>query len=82
MRFDQDGEFYGKYTDVGQTPSKFTNFLRGYDIITQYTMFGPLDIIGVAERRNKTFFDMVKSMLSNFKLSHSLWREAFKIVTY
>ena len=37
---------------------------------------------GVAERRNHTLMDMVRSMISNSKLSISLWSEALKTVVY
>ena len=37
---------------------------------------------GVAERRNRTLMDMVRSMLSSSKLSKSLWTEALKTAVY
>ena len=37
---------------------------------------------GVAERRNRTLMDMVRSMLSNSTLPLSLWMYALKIVVY
>jgi transposase InsO family protein len=37
---------------------------------------------GVAERRNRTFMDMVRSMLSNSELLLFLWSEALKTVVY
>jgi len=36
----------------------------------------------VAERRNLTLMDMVRSMLSNSSLPISLWMEALKTVVY
>ena len=41
-----------------------------------------LDQNGVAERRNQTLMDMVRSMLSNSKLPKSLWTEALKTTAY
>ena len=37
---------------------------------------------GVAERRNRTLMDMVRSMLSNSKLPRSMWSEALKTAVY
>jgi hypothetical protein len=37
---------------------------------------------GVAERRNRTLMDMVRSMLSNSNLPKSLWMYALKTVVY
>jgi hypothetical protein len=37
---------------------------------------------GVAERRNRTLMDMVRSMLSYFTLPISLWMEALKTVVH
>ena len=45
-------------------------------------MPGSPDQNGVAERRNRTLLDMVRSMLSNSKLPKSLWTEALKTAVY
>ena len=37
---------------------------------------------GVAERRNRTLKDMVRSMISHTTLPDSLWREALKTAVY
>ena len=37
---------------------------------------------GVAERRNRTLMDMVRSMMSRTKLPQSLWGEALQIAMY
>ena len=37
---------------------------------------------GVAERRNRTLKDMVRSMISHSTLPESLWGEALKIAAY
>ena len=45
-------------------------------------MSGSLDHNGVAERRNRTLMDMVRSMRSNTKLPQCLWTEALKMAVY
>jgi len=82
VRSDRGGEFYGKYTENGQAPGPFAKFLQEHGIVAQYTMPGSPNQNGVAERKNRTFMDMVRSMLSNSKLSHSLWNEALKTTVY
>ena len=82
MRTDRDGEYYGRYIEDGQAPGLFTKFLQKNRIVSQYTMPDSLDQNGVAERRNQTLMDMVRSMLSNSKLPKSLWTEALKTAVY
>ena len=45
-------------------------------------MPGSLSMNGVAERRNRTLKDLVRSMISHSNLPKSLWGEALKIVAY
>ena len=45
-------------------------------------MPGSPDMNGVAERRNRTLMDMVRSMLSNSNLPKNLWTEALKTAAY
>ena len=45
-------------------------------------MHGSPDQNGVAERRNRTLMDMVRSMRSNTKLPQYLWFEALKTSVY
>ena len=45
-------------------------------------MSGSLDKNGVAERKNKTLLDMVRSMLSSSKLPKFLWTGALKTTAY
>ena len=45
-------------------------------------MHGSVDQNGVAERRNRTLMDMVRSMRSNTKLPQYLWIETLKTVVY
>ena len=45
-------------------------------------MSGTAQQNGVAERRNQTLLNMVRSMVSNSTLPKSLWSEALKTVMY
>ena len=45
-------------------------------------MPGKPSMNGVAERRNQTLKDMVRSMVSHSSLPESLWRGALKTTTY
>ena len=45
-------------------------------------MLGSLDQNDVAERRNRTLVDMVRSMLSNSNLPKFLWTDALKTAVY
>ena len=47
-------------------------------IIANYTMPGTPEQHGVAERRNRTLIDMVRSMMINSTLPEFLWGEALK----
>ena len=78
MRLDRGGEYYGRYTENGQAPGPFAKFLQEHGIVAQYTMPGSPDQNGVAERRNRTLLDMVRSMLSSSNLPKSLWTGALK----
>jgi len=45
-------------------------------------MPGKPSMNGVAERRNQTLKDMVRSMISHSTLPESLWEEALKTAVY
>jgi len=64
IRSDRGGEYYRRYDEMGQHPGPFAMFLENCGICAQYTMPGTPQQNGVAERRNHTLMDMVKSMLS------------------
>ena len=68
VRSDRGGEYYGRYLEDGQTPGPFAKFLQEHGIVAQYTMLGSPYQNGVAERRNRTLLDMVRSMFSSSKL--------------
>ena len=73
VRSDRGGEYYGKYDDSGeQRPRPFAKFLEECGIVPQYTMSGSPSMNGVAERRNRTLKDMVRSMISHSNLPISL----------
>ena len=83
VRFDRGGEYYGRYDVSGeQRPGPFAKFLEECGIVPQYTMPGSPTMNGVAERRNRTLKDMVRSMISHSTLPESLWGEALKIAAY
>ncbi|KAJ9685151.1 hypothetical protein PVL29_017257 [Vitis rotundifolia] len=82
VRSDRGGEYYGRYLEDGQSPGPFAKFLQEHGIVAQYTMPGSPDQNGVAERRNRTLLDMVRSMLSSSKLPKFLWIEALKTAVY
>ena len=82
VRSDTGGEYYGKYTENGQAPSSFAKFLQENGIVAQYTVSGSPYQNGVAERRNRTLMDMVRSIRSNTKLPQYLWIEALKTTVY
>ena len=73
VRFDRGGEYYGKYDGSSeQRPGPFAKFLEECGIVSQYTMLGSPSMNGVAERRNITLKDMVRSMISHSNLPISL----------
>ena len=74
---------YSRYDGSGeQRPGPFANFLEECGIVPQYTMPGSPSMNGVAERRNRTLKDMVRSMISHSSLPESLWGEALKTAAY
>ena len=82
VRSDRGGEYYGRHTNVGQAPGPFYEFCKAQGIVNQYTMPGTPQQNGVAERRNKTLMDMVRSMLANSGLPLFLWTEALKTAVH
>ena len=65
IRSDRGGEYYGKYDESGQCPGPFAKFLEKHGICAQDTMPGTPHQNGVAERRNRTLMEMVRSMMSH-----------------
>ena len=83
VKSDRGGEYYGRYDGAReQHPRPFAKYLEECGIVPQYTMPGTPSINGVAERRNRTLKDMVRSMISHSSLPESFWGEALKTATY
>lgn len=82
VRSDRGGEYYGRHGETGQYMGPFAKYLEECGIISQYTMPGTPEQNGVAERRNRTLMDMVRSMMSHSKLPDFLWGEALKAAMY
>jgi transposase InsO family protein len=61
-----------------KVPGPFARFLQENGIVAQYSTPGEPQQNGVAERRNRTLMDMVRSMISYSTLPLSLWMEALK----
>jgi hypothetical protein len=78
VRSDRGGEYYGRHTPHGQVPGPFAKYLMEQGIVAQYSMSGEPQQNGVAERRNRTVMDMVRSMINYSTLPVSLWMEALK----
>ena len=69
VRSDRGGEYYGSGE---QRPGPFAKFLEECGIVPQYTMPGSPTMNGVAERRNRTLKNMVRSMICHSTLPESL----------
>ena len=82
VRSDRGGEYYGRHGDLGQCLGPFAEFLQSCGIKAQYTMLGTPEKNGVAERRDRTLMDMVRSTMSRTKLPQSLWGEALQTTMY
>ena len=82
VRSDRGGEYYGRYTEMGQKPGPLARFLKEEGIVPQYTTPGSPYQNGVAERRNQTLKEMVRTMLSHSTLPLSLWGDVVKIAAH
>ena len=60
----------------------FKDYLTEHGIISQLTSLGSPQQNGVAERRNRTLLDMVRSMLSYSTLPISFWGYALSTAMY
>ena len=66
FKSDCGGDYYGRYDGPGeQRLGPFAIFLKECGIVSRYTMSGKPSMSGVAERRNQTLQDMVRSMVSH-----------------
>ena len=60
----------------------FAMVLMENGIVAQYSTPGEPQLNGVAERRNRTLMDMVRSMMSYSILPINLWMEALITAIY
>ena len=76
-------EYYSRYDGSGeQRPEPFAKYLMECGIVSQYTMSRTPSQNDIAEKRNHTLKDMVRSMISHSTLPESLWGEAIKTAVY
>ena len=64
MKTDHGGEYL---------PGEFQQYLIDNGIVSQFSTLGTPQQNGIAERRNRTLLDMVRSMLSYSTLPISFW---------
>ncbi|KAL0434589.1 UNVERIFIED_CONTAM: Transposon Ty2-B Gag-Pol polyprotein [Sesamum radiatum] len=64
LRSDRGGEYLN---------GEFMDYLKENEILSQWTPPGTPQLNGVAERRNRTLLDMVRSMMSFTELPPSFW---------
>ncbi|KAL0420507.1 UNVERIFIED_CONTAM: hypothetical protein Slati_3073600 [Sesamum latifolium] len=69
LRSDRGGEYLS---------GEFIDYLKENGILSQWTPLGTLQLNGVAERRNETLLDMVRSMMSFMELPPSFWGYALE----
>ncbi|XP_074559221.1 uncharacterized protein LOC141815202 [Curcuma longa] len=67
----------GEYLDT-----EFKDYMLEHGILYQLTAPGTPQQNGVAERRNRTLLDMVRSMMSYSSLPNSFWGYAIETATY
>ena len=60
VRSDCSGEYYGRYDESDRFPGSFANFLKGRDIVAQYSMSGIPCHNGVTERWNHILKDTIR----------------------
>ncbi|KAL0448056.1 UNVERIFIED_CONTAM: Retrovirus-related Pol polyprotein from transposon TNT 1-94 [Sesamum latifolium] len=71
LRSDQGGEYLS---------GEFIDYLKENGILSQWTPPGTPQFNGVAERRNRTLLDMIRSMMSCAELPPSFW--GYTLETY
>jgi transposase InsO family protein len=62
--------------------SEFKDYMVHYRIVSQLSMLGIPQHNRVAERRNKTLIEIVRSMMSHVTLPISFWGYPLEITTY
>ncbi|KAL0449121.1 UNVERIFIED_CONTAM: Retrovirus-related Pol polyprotein from transposon TNT 1-94 [Sesamum latifolium] len=71
LRSDRGGEYLS---------GEFIDYLKENGILSQWTLPGTPQLNEVAERRNRTLLDMIRSMMSFTELPPSFWGYALKTV--
>ncbi|KAL0313253.1 UNVERIFIED_CONTAM: Retrovirus-related Pol polyprotein from transposon RE2 [Sesamum radiatum] len=69
LRSDRGGEYLS---------GEFIDYLKENEILSQWTSLGMPQLNGVAERRNRTMLDMIRSMMSFTELPQSFWGYALE----
>ncbi|KAL0451266.1 UNVERIFIED_CONTAM: Retrovirus-related Pol polyprotein from transposon TNT 1-94 [Sesamum latifolium] len=69
LRSDRGGEYLS---------GEFVDYLKENGILSQWTPLGTPQLNGVAERRNRTLLDVVRSMMSFMELPPSFWGYALE----
>lgn len=83
VRSDRGGEYYGQCDGSGeQRPGPFAKFLDENEIVPRYIMPSSPQMNGIAEQRNRTLMDMVRSMMSHTTLPIRLCGEALKTAAH
>ncbi|KAL0451534.1 UNVERIFIED_CONTAM: hypothetical protein Slati_1131500 [Sesamum latifolium] len=72
LRSDRGGEYLS---------GEFIDYLKENRILSQWIPPGTLQLNGVAERRNRTLSDMVRSMMNFTELPPSFWGYAIETAT-
>ncbi|GKA89147.1 retrovirus-related pol polyprotein from transposon TNT 1-94 [Tanacetum coccineum] len=67
VRSDRGGEYYGKHSDLGQSPGPFALYCQENGIVNHFTMPYTPQQNGVAERRNRTLMDMVRKRSKGYR---------------
>ncbi|KAL0347922.1 UNVERIFIED_CONTAM: hypothetical protein Sangu_1020000 [Sesamum angustifolium] len=68
------------HTDIcGPLNTQAIDYLKENGIVSQWTPPGTPQLNGVAERRNRTLLDMIRSMMSFTELSLSFWGYALEM---
>ena len=79
---DRDGEYCGRYDEIGRNLRPFMKYLQECGIDSQYTMSSTPQQNGIVKRINHTLLDMMRRMLFSSSLPKFLWGEALKIATH
>ena len=82
VRSDRGGEDFGRMDRDGVNHGPFAEYLKEQGIVPQYTTPGTPEQNGLSERRNWTYQEAVRSMLSHSSLPEEFLGEALKTAVY